>query len=240
MNDSQPKYPDNFPQVLDIEGWGFCPSTKAFVRTTFRNYTDSGLSRQRSAFLVGSAGLGKSTLQRALGRYWAEGYQKSIYVYTGSLDPLGLASKAGSLGRSGAFLFADCEFESLQHTRLTQDQVKSLLLVYETGHVPAWHHRALLPAGVPRCFSCNLGEKADPGGWFSEQGQDALACVARQDLPKLLELGDSALALARRVLIFVLPDTLGLVSETPEADAAELAAAAAQRVQAARAKRARR
>ena len=143
MNDSQPKYPDNFPQVLDIEGWGFCPSTKAFVRTTFRNYTDSGLSRQRSAFLVGSAGLGKSTLQRALGRYWAEGYQKSIYVYTGSLDPLGLASKAGSLGRSGAFLFADCEFESLQHTRPHRTRLKACCWSTRPGTYP--------PGTIGRC-----------------------------------------------------------------------------------------
>ena len=159
-DDAQTLYPNGFPEsVTGSLGVYYCPVSDALKTCALKEFTHGPLHLARAGFLIGTNGLGKSLLQRAIGRYFCEAYGKSAYLVTQGLDPLGLATRAGMPSRIGAALFADVEMESGNRVRLTLEHIKGLLLIYEPAHLPARFNGTILPALIPRIFSCNRGSQ---------------------------------------------------------------------------------
>ena len=99
---------------------------------------------------------------------------------------------------------------------MTAEEKKSLMGVDEPGHVSARYHKAIIPAGMPRVFSANVGfypngSEVDPAFHFEARPHlQAMVELARGDLAKFKKCHDEEVAIARRVILFHLPDEVNL------------------------------
>ena len=111
----------------------------------------------------------------------------------------------------GAFVFADMKMVSLMNSRLDTEHLKALLGVYESGAVPGRYHQVLFPADVPRIFSCQVGKKTpssfDAGVYFDRECMPGLAALARKSMADVARLSDDDIAMTRRSIVWVIPNT---------------------------------
>ena len=182
-----------------------------FTEHTAAEYTDTRLHKKKTAWLLHKTGRGKSMLQGAWGRLFCRRYECEQYISGKSLDPLGMMTKHGEVDSKGALMMADLAMKSLMDKYLDVDELKGLLQVYETAHIPGRYHQGIIPAGMPRSFSANLGKvgtRDDAGAYFERENMPGLAAVARGDLAALKACSDDDIAVARRCIVFVVPDEL--------------------------------
>ena len=189
---------------------------------TMWEYTVS-LALGRSAWFVGPAGLGKSTLQAVWARFWCRSCLKPSYLYGKAIDPIGVLSRDGKLDCVGALCLADFNFKTQANSILDHEDLLSLCGVFEPGAISARYGCAQFPQGMRRVFSVNMGkyqwtQKNDPGAFFETHSCMPFAHLARKDEPKLKEMDDMQSALARRSVIFVLPADLDLRIDTVAMD----------------------
>jgi hypothetical protein len=206
------EFPHDFPQeLLKLVGVTVDEHSHKFVEFTLEQYADTEAHLNYSCWIAGEAGGGKGVLTRALGRKFCRMYGKPRYVYTQNVDPLGITTKAGEMGSMGAFVFADMVMKTLMNTRLEDEHLKALFGVYETTAVPGRYHQVIFPKDVPRMFSCQVGKRTntgcDAGVYFDREGLPGLAALARRDEDELAMLSDDDIAMARRSIVWVIPDT---------------------------------
>ena len=131
------------------------------------------ISDDRSAWFIGPAGMGKSELQRVLGRFLCRSEGRSQFLEGKSIDPLGFLSRNGKLKDMAVLCLSDFDFKTLQNTSLTMNGIKSLVAVGEVGSCAARYGCAQFPPDMARLFSVNLGEneatrrKDDPAAFSS-------------------------------------------------------------------------
>ena len=175
----------------------------------------TNLELKRSAWIIGPAGIGKSTLQKHWARFWCRSAKKAKFIEGKSIDPLGILSKDGKMNDYGALCLSDFELRTLQDHVMTKEEQTSLLSVFENGAVVARYGDAIFPKDLPRTFSVNLGEdmitgvKNDPGGFFDCK-MDGVANLVRKQEARIKNLVDRELALVRRCAVFVLTEDMNL------------------------------
>ena len=206
---------DDYPQhVKDIKGWYYDEKVKKIKECTMWEFTTK-LDLKRSAFIIGPAGIGKSTLQRLWARFWCRSAKKTKFIEGKSIDPLGILSKDGRMQDFGALCLSDFDFRTCQDHMLTKDEQKSVVSVFENGACVARYGDAIFPKELPRTFSVNLGrnemtgQENDPAAWFDFK-MDGLACLVRKQEAAIQGLQDNELALVRRCAVFVLDESMNL------------------------------
>ena len=207
---------EDYPQwIKDLKGWYYDEREKKIKECTMWDYTNE-MTLDRSAWLIGRAGLGKSSLQRVWARFQGRSENKGHYVEGKSIDPLGVLSKNGGLRDVGCLCLADFDFRTLQKEKLTLNDIKSLVCVGEIGHIKARYGDAAMPEDMSRVFSINLefnpetNMQNDPAGFFVSKGLHGMADVVNKDAARLATLDDAELAIVRRSVIFVLDDSMNL------------------------------
>ena len=172
-----------------------------------------GMYKARTPFFVGDTGSQKSMFQEAIGRFHCRGRDKPYYI-AGSgnvVDPLGCLTKAGEVDEKGCFCGHDAKLVTLQNTRLNNNDLKNLFKVYRSANLPGRYHVGIIPAGMPRNFSCNMGkiydavlgsEVDDAGAYFDDEGVPSVACMARENMVDFRGLTDDERAIARNVVVF--------------------------------------
>ena len=214
--------------IRQMVGVSIDEKTLAFTKHTAVEYTDTKLHKKKTAWLVHKSGHGKSMLQGAWGRLFCRRYKADQYISGKSLDPMGVMTKHGEMESKGALMLADLNMKSLMNQRLTVEEEKGLLQVYEAAHLPGRYHQAIIPAGMPRAISVNLGKVVneqgqavpDPGHYFFYEGMPALAAMARGDAEALRACDDNDIAVARRCVVFVVPEELDLAVDREALDKA--------------------
>ena len=182
-------------------------------RPTFTEDVLGTSAFNKSAFLIGSPGAGKSTCLHVCARTWTITAGKDIYLFGKSIDPPGTLSKAGIVSAFGAMVITDFDCQSLMQTQLTDEGLKSLVDVQEGGHCPARHFRAILPRKQPRLFAAQGGQDGDPGSWFERNRLFGLAVVARGQFEELAKLPQDQQAMCRRAVFFVCPPVVSTAEQ---------------------------
>ena len=208
---------DNYPQrIKDIKGWYYDVDTQKIKECTMEDYTYN-ISVDRSAWLIGSAGTGKSELQRVWARFMCRSDNKSQYLEGKSIDPLGLLSRNGMLKEMGVLCLSDFDFKTLQNTRLTMNGIKSLVAVGEVGSCAARYGCAQFPPDMARLFLVNLGEneatrrKDDPAAFFIDNYLTGMEHLVRKDQQSIKDMkDDTQLAIVRRSVVFILDRSMDL------------------------------
>jgi hypothetical protein len=201
------RYPGDFANGLGaLMGWTFDSTSGSLVDVSFNDY----YTRQyldKSAFIIGANGSGKSSLCCAIAKDFAIRKRRNIFVHTKGLDPLGSLTRSGDMNSIGAFVFSDAPLMTLMNDVLSDEAVKALVDVRETCAFPARYHTAVLPARYARIFSANCGlnisGQPDPGFYFQTYHQSSLALLARRDIDGLRRLSDDHQAIVRRAIVFV-------------------------------------
>lgn len=215
------EYPEGVRQMV---GTSVDERTLEFTKHTAVEFTDTCLHKKKTAWLVHKSGRGKSMMQGAWGRMFCRRYEADQYISGKSLDLMGIMTKHGEMDSKGALMLADLNMKSLMNQRLTVEEEKGLLQVYEAAHLPGRYHQAIIPAGMPRTISVNLGmlpdsQVPDPGYYFETEGMPALAAMARGDLEEFRKCSDNDIAVARRCVVFVVPEGLDLAVDRDALDA---------------------
>ena len=219
------EYPESVRQMVGIS---VDERTLELTEHTAAEYTDTRLHKKKTAWLVHKSGHGKSMLQGAWGRLFCRRYNADQYISGKSLDPMGIMTKHGEMENKGALMLADLNMKSLMNQRLTVEEEKGLLQVYEAAHLPGRYHQAIIPAGMPRTISVNLGNRVDvlgntvpdPGYYFDYEGMPALAAMARRDAEALRNCTDNDIAVAHRCVVFVVSGGLDLAVDREALDEA--------------------
>ena len=210
-NRPKQEYPHNFP--ADMAGWeliGFEEGNRSegtvdrFFTCTLGDYTHGIQHERRSLWIIGGAGSGKSLFQQALGRFFCRCNQAELYIFTKTIDALGLLSMANEVDNKGHIAFSDIAMKSLMNSTLDDRDKINLFSTEEDCSAPARYHPFLCGAGMTKSFSANKGVKDDDfGSYFLEQGLPSLAAMAEQDMAYLQQTGDVGKAIARRVLLLL-------------------------------------
>ena len=197
-----------------MKGAWVCENEMKFVEVTLEQYMQSTPYLRKFAWFVGRAGSGKSSLQRALSREFSARRKKTVYYEAKAVDPMGILTKEGKMDEFGAIMISDYAMTSLMNTSLDEEDKKSLFQPEERGSVKARYHTAVIPLHMPRTFSCNANNdaqgNANPGGYFDFNDMPGLAAVARGDINAVRASGDAEIAIARRCIVFVIPERLKL------------------------------
>ena len=163
-----------------------------------------------SLMLIGSSGAGKSKLLHMLAQELCLGGDRTQYVFTKAIDPLGVLSHAGMLKRCGVLACTDFSLKAGRNVQLDAEELKSVLDIVEGGTIPSTRYRsAVIEAGLPRVFAVNTGDSA--GSYFSKHEQYGIAMLIETlpDVAKATEalrgMSDDDIASVRRVAI-CLPD----------------------------------
>ena len=78
---------DDYPQwIKDVKGRYFDAAEQKVKECTMWQYT-TDLALYRTAWLIGPAGLGKSTLQRVWARFQGRSENKNFFIEAKSVDP---------------------------------------------------------------------------------------------------------------------------------------------------------
>jgi hypothetical protein len=95
------EFPGDFPaHVAELVGVTLDEHSHEFIEFTLQQYTDTEAHTNYAGWIVGEAGGGKGVLSKALGRKFCRMYGKLRYVYTQSVDPLGITTKAGDMSNA--------------------------------------------------------------------------------------------------------------------------------------------
>jgi hypothetical protein len=207
IDDVLVRYPHDFAGGLGaMMGWTYDSDSGDLVNVSFDDYYNRHYL-DKSAFIIGANGAGKTALCCAIAKDFAIRKRRSIFVHAKGLDPLGSMTRSGDMNSVGAFVFSDAPLMTLMNDVLSDEAVKSLVDVRETCAFPARYHTAVLPGRHARIFSANCGLNAagqpDAGFYFQTYGQHSLALLARRDTVGLRFLSDDQQAIVRRVIIFV-------------------------------------
>lgn len=203
---------------MEVVYWD--PPLKQFHKTTLMSWLDD-LCETHSLLLVGKPGAGKSKLLHMLAWELCVGKEGcSEYVYTKSLDPLGVLSHSGVLRRAGCLVITDCSLSVGRNTKLDDEELKSLLDVVEGGGLQSCRYRtATIDAGLPRIIATNMGDSTtDHGAWFDKHGQPGIGHLVKNlhDLPLATRIigsmGDDAVAAVRRVAVCCLDHEQSLIT----------------------------
>jgi energy-coupling factor transporter ATP-binding protein EcfA2 len=184
-----------------------------FEQITLTEWLDE-FCETHSLLLVGRAGAGKSKLLHMLAAELCVGKECdppcSRYVWAKALDPLGVLSHTGALASAGCLVLTDLTLTTGRNTRISKEELKSLLDVVEGGVIQSCRYRsATINAGMPRVMAVNVGgnSREDYGTFFAECGEYGLAELMNNlsDLNKattiLRRMTDDEVATARRVAI---------------------------------------
>jgi hypothetical protein len=214
------RFPEDFTgEFRSMVGRTWDPVGQCIVEHTFEDHQTGSWHLRTSAFIVGSAGAGKSTAIVACARHHTVALGTETYIMTKTLDALGLLTKAGSMRAAGCYCFVDFDARSLMNTNLTAEGWKSLLDVEEGGSIPARYHVATFSRGTPKLFGINL-EKSDVAYWSDIQGAAFIGYLADNNLTALRAASSDDQAAARRVSVFVAPSNclLSVAIETKKVD----------------------
>ena len=149
---------ENYPQYIkDLQGMYWDEKTREIKWCTMWEYTVS-LAFGRSAWFVGPAGLGKSTLQAVWARFWCRSCVKPSYLYGKAIDPIGVLSRDNKLDCIGALCLADINFKTQANSILDHEDLLSLCGVFEPGAISARYGCAQFPQAMRRVFSANMGK----------------------------------------------------------------------------------
>jgi hypothetical protein len=201
------RYPGDFARDLGaLMGWTYDSASGNLVDISFNDYYTRHYL-DKSAFIIGANGSGKTALCCAIAKDFAIRKRRSIFVHAKGLDPLGSMTRSGDMNSVGAFVFSDAPLMTLMNDVLSDEAVKALVDVRETCAFPARYHTAVLPSRHARVFSANCGlnvfGQPDPGFYFETYHQASLALLARRDIEGLRRLSDDHQAIVRRAIIFV-------------------------------------
>jgi hypothetical protein len=106
------------------------------------------------------------------------------YVFTKSIDSLGILSYAGDLRAAGCIAMMDVKFEASRGRTLGVEDFKAVWDTMEGGCIKDTRYKpAALPAGVPRVMGLQ-GAPDDAGLWFKEHGQDNLGRYLQAIAPR--------------------------------------------------------
>ena len=167
---------------------------------TFEEYMMTKLHRNRSCFLVGDTGLGKTQLMMRCAIHFCQMYGADMFIHTKAIDSHGMLTKSGLLHEMGCILMSDFSVVSQGEVALCTGDRKSLVDCAEGGAIAARWARVQFRPKVPRMFSVQSVE------WFYDQNLACLGDVARDRLHALMArqpvtLPDE-LAICRRAVIF--------------------------------------
>jgi hypothetical protein len=166
---------------------------------------------QSTLCLVGRTGTGKSVLAHMIAQHLCitRGRMKS-YFFTKSLDSLGVQTKDGNMKSFGAMVYDDLELRSLQNTKLEKSHLLSLFHVQGGGSFIARYHDAILPKGVPKIMTQNhtVDSAGNQISWFKEHNLDACDALMRGDQAGVTKFGQKDEAIARRMIIFDVTESL--------------------------------
>ena len=206
-----PEFPTAYaPDVLRYQCLYLDPITLKINRTRLWDclYGDPAMLKMhadRSMWFIGPAGFGKDELCRGIARNFCERYEKLSYVITQSLDPLGVMTKSGAIGKAGAFVFTDFTLKTKLDDRLSVAEQKAFLYTKQRAHYNCRYSEAVLPAFVPRLMAVNSGARQDGSinyaDWFDREGLSGPAMLANDDEASFRTADTHQVALARRVLI---------------------------------------
>jgi hypothetical protein len=161
--------------------------------------------------LVGRTGTGKTVLAHMVSQHLcvSRGNMQTYFIMAKSLDSLGNQTKDGCMKLYGTMIYDDCEMRSLQNTKLSKTDLLSLFHVQQGGSFIARYHDAILPKGVPKIMCQN--NRKDKGveiSWFRDNDMIAADALMQGSLEGIRQQGDQDQALARRMIIFHVQDSL--------------------------------
>ena len=168
----------------------------------------------RTIIFVGPSGLGKTEYAIGLAREFCNRRGSDRYVHSGSIDPLGIMTKSGSLKLAGAVILDDFALISRLDTRLNEEEVKQLLYTKQRAHVGARYHQAVLREHVARIWTINSGAPGpdgvpDFGEWFRRERVPCLDRLVYEDNDWFANVATEAeKAIARRCVIFRVTEPL--------------------------------
>ena len=163
--------------------------------------------RNMSAMLIGAGGAGKSQVMHSMGKTFCIRYQHPLYIYTKALDPMGILTRSGTTGMAGFFGFSDFDPNTLMNSTMSSEEVKSLFDCQEGGSHRARYHVATYPRKTPKCFAPNATAE-ECGEMFEGMALQMFAHLMNKDVAKMLELSTTDQAIARRVVVFPIKDTI--------------------------------
>jgi hypothetical protein len=112
------------------------------------------------------------------------GKSSDRYVFTKSIDSLGILSYAGDLRAAGCICLMDVKFEASRGRILGVEDFKAVWDTMEGGCIKDTRYKpAALPAGVPRVMGLQ-GAPEDAGVWFREHGQENLGRFLQAIAPR--------------------------------------------------------
>jgi hypothetical protein len=112
------------------------------------------------------------------------GKSSDRYVFTKSIDSLGILSYAGDLRAAGCICMMDVKFEASRGRVLGVEDFKAVWDTMEGGCIKDTRYKpAALPAGVPRVMGLQ-GAPDDAGVWFKEHGQENLGRYLQAIAPR--------------------------------------------------------
>ena len=101
---------EDYPQsIKDLKGMYWDEKDKQIKWITMWDYTVD-MALKRSAWVIGAAGKGKSTLQGVWSRFWCRSCMKSTYLYGKAIDPVGMLCRDNKLQDVGAMCLAEFKF----------------------------------------------------------------------------------------------------------------------------------
>ena len=116
-------------------------------------------------------------------------------------------------------------FQQFINHRLSRE-VKNLLYVKERAHIGARYHQAAFYEFVPRLWAINMGKDEDgnddPTEWFASQYIEGIVKMIKEDLEGLERLSEHDKAIARRIVVFVVEESLFNVKDQGATDAAAI------------------
>jgi len=206
VSDVVHKWPQAFKDfVPQLEGIFLCPETREIKRITLEKALDDGLYADDLWCFIGLSNAGKTTLCTALGAYIADDHDFTKMVVTDVLDPLGITSRNGLIARMGAFVFSDLDLTSCKDTKLSHQEKKRFMKVFDTCGFKARQHPVTLPRFIPRLLSLNPGiSDGLPAyeDWFVKQQLVGAAALAKEDKEALKKLSEDEMAATTHIIIW--------------------------------------
>ena len=194
-------------KAKDTKGWSWSPTDKIFPEMTLDEFMNSPAHLNMSALLVGVGGAGKTQIMHSMGKTCCIRYNMQLYCYAKALDPYGALTRAGVTGQSAFFGFSDFDLNTLLNEGLSTEEVKSLFDCQEGGSHRARYHVATYPRKTTKAFAFNV-EPDKMAEMFFNMNLPAFANLCNKDRTKMMQMSLTDQAIARRVAIFPVYDTL--------------------------------
>ena len=194
-------------KAKELIGYMWDIQQQKITKITLDEWINSPLHRNVAAILAGVGGSGKSQVMHAAAKTFCIRYKKLVYFFMKALDPLGILTRGGHTTRGGCFCFTDFDIATLMDSGLTVEELKGLFDVVEGGSYKARYHVATMPRKTPKMFAFN-GEIKDFVEFFKTKGLPQIAAVFGEDAEALKKLSQTDQAVARRVAVFPVKDSI--------------------------------